>query len=91
MVLPKPSGRIERDARELGWLTLVVGEAAHAATAARPRCAWRSCGLLAGTFGDGTGSAADEALDVASALWALFDCSVAHLLTLLKMAGTLFE
>ena len=55
-----------------------------------PDAAWRSRGLLAGTFGDGAGSAADEALDVASALGALFDCSVAHLLPLFKMAGTLF-
>jgi len=46
--------------------------------------------LLARTFGDGAGSAADEALDATAALRTLFNGGVAHLLTLLKLAGTVF-
>ena len=72
------------------WKELVLREAAHSATAALAGAAWCGSGLLAGTFGDGAGSAADQALDVAPALGTLFDGSVAHLLTLFEVAGTLF-
>jgi hypothetical protein len=46
--------------------------------------------LLAGPFGDGAGSSADEALYSATALGALLDRGIAHLLPLLKMAGAFF-
>lgn len=46
--------------------------------------------LAACTLGNRSGTAADEALDVASTLRALLDSSVAHFLALLEMARTLF-
>jgi len=52
--------------------------------------AWIGSRLLTCTFGDGSGAATDEALNVASALGTVFNGSVAHFLTFLKMTGTLF-
>lgn len=63
-----------------------VALAAHSASAACTGRAWRS-GLGVSTFGDGAGSAADEALDVSAALRALVDGVVRHLLAFLKMAS----
>jgi hypothetical protein len=80
--------RCEEAVRELDCL--IFSEAAHASTTALTgRARWRRR-LLAATFRNGARSSANEALDVAPALGTLFYRSVAHLLPLLEMAGTLF-
>ena len=76
-------GNIQSD-----WL--VLRESTHPAAAATPGSTRSGGSLLAGALRDRSSPAADKALHVPTALGALLNRGIAHLLPFLKMAGALF-
>jgi hypothetical protein len=71
------------------WVGLVLAEVARAATAAGAACGtrWRRIGVVTAAFCNRARPTADQPLYGSSALGAVFNGSVRHLLPLLEVAG----